>query len=152
MRGTSRNRVPSGRRIILAILHAFGPIRNQCQRCYTRIAARVRACLNDGRADRKSREMRVCVTGGTGLIGGALVRRLLAEGAQVRVLARPSQRADELEARGAEAVRGDLSDPEAIERAVREAEVVYHAAAKIDPPGTRAEFFETNVGGTERVL
>ena len=41
--------------------------------------------------------MRVCLTGGTGFIGGALVRRLLAEGAQVRVLAKASQRADELE-------------------------------------------------------
>jgi dihydroflavonol-4-reductase len=96
--------------------------------------------------------MRVCVTGGTGFLGRALVRRLLAEGAQVRVLARASQRADELEARGVEVVRGDLSDPQAIERAMREAEVVYHTAAKIDPPGTRAGFFETNVRGTERVL
>lgn len=96
--------------------------------------------------------MRVCVTGGTGFLGRALVRRLLAEGMQVRVLARPSKRADELEARGVEVVRGDLSDPEAIERAAREAEVVYHAAAKADPPGTRVEFFEANVRGTERVL
>jgi len=96
--------------------------------------------------------MRVCVTGGTGFIGRALVRRLLAEGAQVRVLARPSKRADELEAQGVEVVRGDLSDPEAIERVGREAQVVYHTAAKVDPPGTRTEFFETNVRGTERVL
>ena len=51
-----------------------------------------------------------------------------------------------------ELVRADLSDPAAIERAVREVEVVYHIAAKIDPPGTHAEFFETNVRGTERVL
>ena len=96
--------------------------------------------------------MRVCVTGGTGFIGRALAPPLLADGAQVRALARPSQRADELEAWGAEVIRGDLSDPAAIERAVREAEVVYHAAAKLSPPGARAEFFEANVRGTERVL
>jgi nucleoside-diphosphate-sugar epimerase len=31
-------------------------------------------------------------------------------------------------------------------------DVVYHLAAKVDTPGSRAEFLETNVGGTERVL
>ena len=96
--------------------------------------------------------MRVCVTGGTGFVGGALVRRLVAEGSQVRVLARPSPRADELEAKGAEVVRGDLSDGAAIQRAVEGAEVVYHIAAKVEGHGSRDQFFETNVGGTERVL
>jgi nucleoside-diphosphate-sugar epimerase len=107
---------------------------------------------DNGGNDGESNAMRVCVTGGTGFLGGALVRRLLAEHAPVRVLARPSRRADELEARGAEVVRGELGDPEAVARAVRGTELVYHVAAKVDPAGTVAEFFETNVGGTERVL
>ena len=96
--------------------------------------------------------MRVCVTGGTGFLGGALVRRLLGDGVPVRVLARPSRRADELESRGAEVVRGELGDPEAVERAFRGIELVYHVAAKVDSAGTISDFFETNVGGTERVL
>ncbi len=96
--------------------------------------------------------MRVCVTGGTGFVGRALVRRLLAEGVQVRVLARPSPRADELEAKGAEVVRGDLSDSASIERAVEGVEIVYHAAAKVEGPSSRVQFIEMNVGGTERVL
>ena len=96
--------------------------------------------------------MKVSVTGGTGFIGGALVRRLLAQGAQVRVLARPSQRADELEAMGAVVVRGNLGDWEAIERAVEGAEVVYHTAAKVEGPGSRKEFIETNVAGTQNVF
>ncbi|HXJ17123.1 MAG TPA: NAD(P)H-binding protein, partial [Candidatus Polarisedimenticolia bacterium] len=87
------------------------------------------------------------MTGGTGFIGGALVRRLLADGAQVRVLARPSQRADELEAMGAEVVRGNLEDREAIERAVEGAEVVYHTAAKVEGSGDRNEYIETNLSG-----
>lgn len=96
--------------------------------------------------------MRVCVTGATGFVGGALVKRLLAEGAQVQALARPSVRADEIEQLGAEVVRGDLSDAAALERAVADAEVVYHAAAKVDSPGTKAEYFKANVEGTVRVL
>ncbi len=96
--------------------------------------------------------MRVCVTGATGFVGGALVRRLLAEGSQVRVLARPSPRADQLEAKGAEVVRGGLGDAAAIERAIEGAEAVYHTAARVEGHGSRDQFFDTNVGGTERVL
>ncbi len=96
--------------------------------------------------------MRVCVTGATGFIGAALVRRLLQAGASVRALARPSARADELEARGVEVVRGDLNDAEAVGRAVEGADVVYHTAARVEEPGLRKDFFETNVGGTQCVF
>ena len=96
--------------------------------------------------------MRVCVTGGTGFLGTALVRDLLARGVSVRVLARPSRRADRLETQGAEVVRGGLGDPDCIARAVEGADTVYHLAAKVDTPGRRADFLETNVAGTERVL
>jgi nucleoside-diphosphate-sugar epimerase len=96
--------------------------------------------------------MRVCVTGGTGFLGTALVRDLLARKVPVRVLARPSRRADLLETQGAEVVRGELGDPDCVARAVEGVDVVYHLAAKVDTPGSKADFLETNVGGTERVL
>jgi len=96
--------------------------------------------------------MRVCVTGGTGFIGGALVRRLLADGHEVRVLARPSPRADAIEAQGALVVRGELADSAAIESAVKETDLVFHAAAKVTGGGTREQFVEANVKGTERLL
>ena len=96
--------------------------------------------------------MNVCVTGATGFLGGALVRRLLAEGISVRALARPSARADELAARGAEVVRGDLSDSAAIARALTGVEVVYHVAAMVEAPGDLADFLDANRGGTERVF
>src|ERR1022692_1754414 len=96
--------------------------------------------------------MHVCVTGGTGFLGAALVRDLLTRGVSVRVLPSPSRRADMLEPQGAEVVRGGLGDADCIARAVEGAEVVYHLAAKVDTPGRRADFVETNVAGTERVL
>jgi 2-alkyl-3-oxoalkanoate reductase len=45
-----------------------------------------------------------------------------------------------------------LNDDAAVERAVEGAEVVYHTAAKVDVTGTRDEFFNANVRGTQRVL
>ncbi len=96
--------------------------------------------------------MIVCVTGGTGFVGGALVRRLLADKVPVRVLARPSARADELESRGAEVVRGSLADTEALKRAVAGSECVYHVAAMVEAPGDTADFVDANLGGTERVF
>jgi nucleoside-diphosphate-sugar epimerase len=96
--------------------------------------------------------VRVCVTGGTGFLGAALVQDLLVRGIPVRVLARPSQRTDLLETQGAEVVRGGLEDPDCIARAVEGADTVYHLAAMVDTRGRRADFLETNVAGTERVL
>jgi nucleoside-diphosphate-sugar epimerase len=96
--------------------------------------------------------MRVCVTGGTGFLGSFLVRDLLAQGVPVQVLARPSVRAVELQRTGAEIVTGDLDNPESITRAIKGADVVYHLAAKVGSLGTRADYFATNVSGTELIL
>lgn len=96
--------------------------------------------------------VRVCVTGGTGFLGAALVRDLLAKRVPVTVLARPSPRADRLQSQGVEIVRGALDDPDAIARAVADADVVYHLAARVDSPGSKADFTDANVGGTESVL
>ncbi len=96
--------------------------------------------------------MQISVTGGTGFIGNVLVRRLLAKEIRVRVLARPSPRADELEAQGAEVIRGDLRDPDAVRSAIKGAQVVYHAAAMVRGSASRRGFIETNVGGTQNVF
>ena len=95
--------------------------------------------------------MRVCVTGGTGFLGGFLVRDLLAKGAEVRVLARPSPRADALQASGVDVIRGDLKDQQLISEAVRGVDVVYHLAAKVGA-AAKSEYFAANVAGTECVL
>ncbi len=95
--------------------------------------------------------MLVCVTGGTGFLGSYLVRDLLARGTSVRVLARPSPRADRLAAAGVEIAQGDIRDPESIARAVRGADIVYHLAAKVGAAPYK-DYFEINVDGTERVV
>jgi nucleoside-diphosphate-sugar epimerase len=92
------------------------------------------------------------VTGGSGFVGGALVRRLVADGWSVRALARSDQAAARVAAAGAEPVRGDLEDGAALNAGARGAEVAFHAAARLGDWGPWAEFRRINVGGTRAVI
>lgn len=71
---------------------------------------------------------RVFVTGGSGVIGSALVERLLARGDEVRALARSDASAKALEARGAEVVRGDGLDENALARGMEGCELAFNVA------------------------
>jgi NADH dehydrogenase len=57
------------------------------------------------------------VAGATGDLGGAVVRRLLADGKHVRALVRSLDRGEPLRQAGAELAVGDLKDPEALRAA-----------------------------------
>jgi nucleoside-diphosphate-sugar epimerase len=92
------------------------------------------------------------VTGGSGFIGGALVRRLVAEGCSVSALARSDRSAAAVEAIGAKPVRGDLADPAAIAAGAEGCEAAFHLAAHLGTWGTREEFMRDNVGGTKNAL
>jgi nucleoside-diphosphate-sugar epimerase len=94
---------------------------------------------------------RVLVTGATGFIGGRLVERLVREeGATVRALVRNFANAPRIARFPIEMIPGDLSSPEALERAVEGCDVVFHCA--YGAQGTDAERRVVNVQGTERVL
>ncbi len=71
---------------------------------------------------------RTLVTGGSGFVGGALLERLVAEGREVRALARTQDAAGAVEARGAVPARGDVLDLESLVEAMRGCDVVFHAA------------------------
>lgn len=61
----------------------------------------------------------ILVTGGTGTIGGELVRLLREQQAAFRVLVRRRGQAEALAADGVEAVPGDLADPAALDAALK---------------------------------
>ena len=92
------------------------------------------------------------VTGGSGFIGGALVRRLLAEGWSVRALARSDSSAAKLRALGAEPAKGDLEDIDSIRAGAKGSDIAFHAAAAVLDWAPREEFVRGNVTGTENVL
>lgn len=71
---------------------------------------------------------RALVTGGSGFVGGALLERLVAEGREVRALARSDGAAATVSGRGATPVVGDVLDLEALAGAMQGCEVVFHAA------------------------
>jgi nucleoside-diphosphate-sugar epimerase len=94
----------------------------------------------------------VFVTGGSGFIGGRLIERLCGEGHSVRALARSDAAAERVRDRGAEPVRGDLSDVAAMRAGAEGCELAFHAAATLGDWGRREDFERGNVQGTSNVL
>jgi uncharacterized protein YbjT (DUF2867 family) len=71
----------------------------------------------------------ILVTGGTGFVGGHVVRALRDAGRRVRVLVRDPGAAGELEALGCEVAEGDMTEPETLGRALDGVACVVHLVA-----------------------
>ncbi len=98
--------------------------------------------------------MTTLVTGGTGFIGSAVVRRLISASHQVRVLIRPGSDQRNLAGLdGVEIVTGDLRERRSLMRALDGCDALFHIAAdyrlwSLDPQ----ELFRTNVQGTRNIM
>lgn len=102
--------------------------------------------------------MRALVTGGAGFIGSHIAEALLDRGDSVRVLDDLSTGREENLATlkgDVDVVRGDVCDPDVVERVMRDVDAVFHqaavpsVAASVDDP-VRCD--EVNVHGTVRLL
>lgn len=94
--------------------------------------------------------MKALVTGATGFIGSALVRRLLQRGDSVRILARSASTAAPLQQLGAEVCLGDLGTATSLAGIAAGVEAVFHLASVMR--GSAADFERVDVRGTEQLL
>ncbi len=97
--------------------------------------------------------MKVFLTGATGFVGGHVARAYAAAGAELRILTRPTSNFAGLQGLAAEAVTGDLRQPEGLRAALGGCEVLVHVAADYrlwvpDPD----EMYAANVEGTRALL
>ncbi|MDO8828270.1 NAD(P)-dependent oxidoreductase [Methylophaga sp.] len=92
------------------------------------------------------------ITGGSGFVGGRLIERLIAQGWQVRALARSDQAMQTVTELGAQAVHGSLDDMASLTIAAQGCSVVIHVAALFKLWGDRDEFERSNVQGTASLL
>jgi dihydroflavonol-4-reductase len=99
--------------------------------------------------------VKVFVTGGTGFIGGHVVRKLRERGDDVVALVRSPEKGQALADLGAELVTGSLTDRDVIRGAMEGCDAVIHGAAIYEvgiPESQRRPMYEANVVGTENVL
>jgi dihydroflavonol-4-reductase len=95
--------------------------------------------------------MQVFVTGGSGFVGGNLVKLLVEEGYRVRTLVR-SDAPPTLKDLPVELVRGDLNDRD-LDRSMRGCDAVFHVAAHYSLwQRDRDLLYHNNVTGTANVL
>ncbi len=94
--------------------------------------------------------MKALVTGAGGFLGGVIARQLIERGDEVRSFSRGDY--PELTRLGIETRRGDLADADAVRAAAEDRDVVFHVAALAGIWGPRADYWRTNVVGTENVL
>jgi len=96
---------------------------------------------------------KILVTGGAGFLGSHLTRQLVARGASVRVLLRPSSNNRAIADLPLEYLTGDLRDMASLDRALAGVERVFHVAADYRLWAKHSQdIYDSNVGGTKNLL
>ncbi len=114
------------------------------------------ARTGDGPNPERTFRGKVLVTGASGHLGANLVRRLLADGQDVRVILRRESNNAAVDGLDVERVYGDLRDLDFVGRAIKGCATAYHVAAHVSTleptPALERTIWESNVLGTQHVL
>ncbi len=93
------------------------------------------------------------VTGGAGHLGNVLVRELVSQGEDVRVLILPGEDTKSLEGLSVEMVEGNVLELDSLISAMKDVEVVFHMASLVSITESNTDLlYEVNVGGTQNVI
>lgn len=93
------------------------------------------------------------ITGGTGFTGSHLAKRLLEKGWDVVILTRPASNFLPLKEMGADVLIGDVRDRVAVDKAVKDVDLIFHIAAAFREAKLSDEVYrDVNVEGTRNIL
>jgi dihydroflavonol-4-reductase len=97
--------------------------------------------------------MKTLITGASGFVGAAVLRRLYTSGHDIRALLRPRSDRRNLDGLPVEIVTGDVRDPHSLVRALKGCHALFHVAAdyRLWVPSPR-EMYETNVNGVKYIM
>ncbi|MCK5306140.1 MAG: NAD-dependent epimerase/dehydratase family protein [Candidatus Omnitrophica bacterium] len=95
---------------------------------------------------------RVFITGASGFIGSHIVDRLVEAGYELTALVREQSDLSFVPTDRLTLCQGDLTDYESVEKAMKNCEVVVHAAARTSDWGNKEKFYRANVEGTQNLL
>ena len=97
--------------------------------------------------------MKTFITGASGFVGSAVLRKLIEAGHSVVALVRPNSDRSNLHGLPVEIVTGDLTDPDSFASSLVGCDSLFHVAADyrlwVPKP---AEMYETNVTGTRNLM
>ena len=94
---------------------------------------------------------KILVTGGSGFLGIALVRRLVEDGYHPRVLDINDLNEPEIED-SVEFIKGDVRDTRVVAEACQDIDTVFHLAAAVLPTRGKKTYMSINTGGTHNLL
>ena len=96
--------------------------------------------------------MRFLITGASGFIGGHMAEACVQRGCQVVAITRTTSDTALLEKIPATILKGELSDPQLVRRALEEVDVVVHCAGKVGNWGPLEDYRPLNVEALRGLL